>query len=47
MHVLALSEYISTSHITYLNDVFKTVRIYLPFAIHVFFLLDSWFRVPS
>lgn len=28
------------------NDVFKTVQIHLPLAIHELFLLDSWFAIP-
>lgn len=45
MHVFALSEFDTASRTKYLNYVFKTVQIHLPFAIHQLFLLDSWFAI--
>lgn len=47
MHLFALSEFDTARHTKYLNYVFETVQIHLPFAIHQLFLLDSWFAIPS
>lgn len=46
MHVRALPEYVSASHVRGLN-VFKTVQIHPPFAIYELFLLDSSLPIPS